>query len=365
MASDDRRPAALAPESCAELIEEAPVGIFVFQDGRSVYANRWLRVFNGHPDGAADPPDAMSFVHPEDRPLVAEQMAVHLAGGEARPSCVVRLLRRDGTAREVELYAKRVGHGGRPAVQGTIIDISARVEAERSFHEYAARLEESNRYRQLFGDILSHDLTNPVWVAENYLRFAMDGEFPEAKRPFLEGIRGALAKARAILVDARTYLKLQDRVALTAEPVDLGALVRELADGQRQLREGRNQTLELSLAEDVWVNGGALVREIVANLLSNAVKYGPPGSAIAVVLAAGPSVRLEVRDRGPGVPEEDRERIFQRFERMEKGAISGVGLGLAIVHRAARLCGARVFVEDNPGGGSVFAVEFPAAPARS
>ena len=93
----------------------------------------------------------------------------------------------------------------------------------------------------------------------------------------------------------------------------------------------------------------------------NAVKFGPPGTPITVVVGAGPPVRLEVRDRGPGVPEEDRERIFQRFARTEKGGIIGVGLGLAIVRQVAHLYGGRVWVEGNPEGGSRFIAEFPPA----
>lgn len=337
------------------------MGIYVFQDGRIVYANRWLREYTGYAVSEAAQADALSLVHPEDRATVAAELAARLAGGEARASYPVRLLARDGRVLEAEIHAKRIEHRGRPAVQGTIIDIAARREAERSFQEYAARLEESNRYRQLFGDILSHDLMNPVWVAENYLRFLMEGEIPESKRVFLEGIRGALGKARGILVDARTYLKLQDRVAFPTETVDLGAVVEEVAQGMRALWEEKAQTVTLSLAPDAVVKANALVREVVANLLSNAVKYGPRGSAVEVVLTAGAHVRLEVRDRGPGVAEDDRERIFQRFERMEKGAISGVGLGLAISHRVAVLCGGKVWVEENPGGGSIFVAEFPAA----
>jgi signal transduction histidine kinase len=243
------------------------------------------------------------------------------------------------------------------------VDITSRAEAERSLQESAARLEESNRYRQLFSDILSHDLMNPVWVAENYLRLIMDGGVPEAKLLFYEGMRGSLSKARSILADARTYLRIQDRFTFSREPVDLGRLVEETAQGLRPLWEEKGQTVTLTLAAEAVCSAGPLLKDVVWHLLSNAVKFGPPDSPIEVAVRAGPRVRLEVRDRGPGVTEADRENIFQRFERLEKGSIMGVGLGLAIARRLVGLYQGLIWVEENPGGGSVFVVDLPAADA--
>ena len=239
--------------------------------------------------------------------------------------------------------------------------VTARSDAGRTAQEHVARLEESNRFYQLFGDILSHDLMNPVWIAENYLRLVMDGGVPEDKRPFYEGMRSSLAKARGILADARTYLKVQDLVSFTREKIDLGRFVEEVVESLGPLGEEKGQKISASIAGGALISASPLVREVVWQLLSNAIKFGPPDSGIAVAVIDGPRVRLEVRDRGPGVPEEGRERVFQRFARLEKGPITGVGLGLAIVRRIVELHGGRVWVEENPGGGSAFIAEFPAA----
>jgi len=239
--------------------------------------------------------------------------------------------------------------------------VSARVEAERALQEHIARLEESNRFHQLFGYILSHDLMNPVWSAENYLRLVMDGGVPDDKRPFYDGMRGALAKARGILTDARTYMKVQDLVAFTGENIDVGQLVEEVVRSIGPLGEEKGQKISATIAGGAVISASSLVKEIVWQLLSNAIKFSPPDSGIVVSVIDGPRVRLEVRDRGPGVPEKARERIFQRFASMDKGPITGVGLGLSIVSRVVEMHGGRVWVEENPGGGSVFVVDFPAA----
>lgn len=249
---------------------------------------------------------------------------------------------------------------GHPSVSDT-----ARVDAERSLQERVARLEESNRFHQLFVDILSHDLMNPVWIAENYLRLIMDGGVPDDKRPFYDGMRSSLAKARGILADARTYLSIQDLVACAGENIDLGQLVEEVVKSLGPLGEEKGQKISATIARGAVISASPLIKEVVRQLLANAIKFGPPGSGIAVSVSVsvsdGPRVRLEVRDRGPGVPKEDRDRIFQRFGSMEKGPITGVGLGLAIVWRVVKMHGGRVWVEDNPGGGSIFVAELPAA----
>lgn len=239
--------------------------------------------------------------------------------------------------------------------------VTARVDTARALQEHIARLEESNRFHQLFVDILSHDLMNPVWIAENYLRLVMDGGVPDDKRPFYDGMRSSLAKARGILADARTYLRIQDIVAFTGEKLDLGRIAEEVVKSLGPLGAEKGQTITASIAAGAVISASPLIKEVVWQLLANAIKYGPPDSTIAFSVSDGPRVRLEVRDRGPGVPEEDRERIFLRFGSMEKGPITGVGLGLAIVWRVVEMHGGRVWIEENPGGGSIFIAEFPAA----
>ena len=114
------------------------------------------------------------------------------------------------------------------------------------------------------------------------------------------------------------------------------------------------------------VDAGA-VRQILVNLLDNAVKYGPPGQQVVVGLASGPrSVLLFVEDQGPGIPPGDRERIWEKFVRLERGDqahAGGAGIGLSVVRELASLHGATASVEASEGGGARLVVEFPPSPA--
>ncbi len=107
------------------------------------------------------------------------------------------------------------------------------------------------------------------------------------------------------------------------------------------------------------------IRQILVNLLDNAVKYGPVTQTICVELTHRPGwIRLAVADEGPGIPREDRERIwggYYRLDRERKSAIAGTGIGLAVVRELAALQGGRTWVERNNGSGARFIVEFPAA----
>ena len=107
------------------------------------------------------------------------------------------------------------------------------------------------------------------------------------------------------------------------------------------------------------------IRQILMNLLDNAVKYGPVTQTICVEVTQRPGwIRLIVADEGPGIPRDDRERIwggYYRLNRERKSAIAGTGIGLAVVRELATLHGGRTWVESNNGIGARFVVEFPAA----
>jgi two-component system, OmpR family, sensor histidine kinase KdpD len=127
-------------------------------------------------------------------------------------------------------------------------------------------------------------------------------------------------------------------------------------------------TVDLQVADgvDAYVDPVAVER-ILANLLSNASKYAPPETTITVAVErVGDRARLRVADQGPGIPAEERARVFVRFYRLsnpETIRTRGAGIGLAILRDFADQSNATVTIEDAPGGGAVFIVDFPTAPA--
>ena len=120
--------------------------------------------------------------------------------------------------------------------------------------------------------------------------------------------------------------------------------------------------MEFDLTPAPILGNAVLVGELASNLVDNALRYGASNVKVATRRATGGST-LEVTDDGPGIPITERERIFQRFQRLDSGS-QGSGLGLAIVSEIAQRHGARVEVADAPGGrGTRVSITFPPAPA--
>jgi PAS domain S-box-containing protein len=351
----------LPPGFPLRMLDEAPIGIYLVQEGQIIYGNWWLREFSGYPLSDLPLP-ALSMIVPEDRVMVADQMARRIRGEQALPSYTVGFLKKDGTAAPVQLFARLATYRDQPAILGSIMDISEKVAYERKLQSYAAELEQGQRLRQLFSDLLSHDLLNRLWVMEHLLRSLHDEqELGPRAREVVSALENSVAKALTLVRDTKTYMRISGKRALRMERLELNRLLADVLDELKTQLEEKRITARLPRT-GVTLTAGIILKDVFSNLISNAVKYSPPGSEVDIEAQAGETVTVRVRDRGPGIPDAHKARIFQRFERLAGDSIPGAGLGLAIVKRIMELHQGTVRVEDNPGGGSVFVVELPALP---
>jgi signal transduction histidine kinase len=154
---------------------------------------------------------------------------------------------------------------------------------------------------------------------------------------------------------------------ITPEPTALAPLVQEVLDGFAPLAAARGATVAASIPEDLVVpaDPGA-VRQMLLNLLDNAVKYGPAGQQVRVGAVRDNGIaRLWVDDGGPGIPRADRERVWDRFWRLERdrgSSVAGSGIGLAVVRELADLHHGRAWIDDTgpDAGGTRVVIELPA-----
>jgi signal transduction histidine kinase len=142
-------------------------------------------------------------------------------------------------------------------------------------------------------------------------------------------------------------------------------LARDVGSSLAILAEERAQTLTIETADGVVVSVDRLVlREALTNVLDNAIKYSPAASTIAIrVERVDDQALIAIADQGPGVPAEHRERIFDRFFRVDESrtrARGGAGLGLAIAKWAVEVHGGQITVRPRAGGGSEFRILLPA-----
>jgi two-component system, OmpR family, sensor kinase len=222
------------------------------------------------------------------------------------------------------------------------------------------------RQREFVADA-SHELRTPltsILANLELLESELDGE----RREMAESALRSSRRMRRLVGDLLLLARADAGREVPAAPVDLSAVAREAAAEAGALSS--DHPLSLDLPGRVIVNGAADdLHRLAGNLVENALLHTPPGTPITVsVRRTGDSAVLEVADRGPGVPEGLRERVFERFASGAGDGGRGSGLGLAIVKAVADAHSGRVELSDADGGGARFVVTLPAthaAPVRS
>lgn len=231
-----------------------------------------------------------------------------------------------------------------------------------------ARLESSFDQLRRFTADSSHELRTPLAV----LRGIGEAAVAERRSPaeYEETIGSMLEEIDRMSSLVETLLRLSHgdagTIRLSREAVDLDQLARDVAASLGILAEERNQKVIVDSSIQVTVRADRLVlREAVTNVLDNAIKYGPDGSTVTMrVDRVGDEGLLAITDEGPGVPAEHRDRIFNRFFRIDEARSrerGGAGLGLAIAKWAVEIHGGRITVHGARDGGSEFRISLPLA----
>lgn len=235
-----------------------------------------------------------------------------------------------------------------------------RQEAEEAIRKYAEELKESNRMKDLFTDIMRHDLMNPANLVMNFAEILLYDEADPKKRDIIEEINRNSDKLVQLINDASKYSRLESLEKVDRDMLDLGVILKETIHAYELELGKKNMTLSYLSKRKYPASINKIMGDVFSNLIANAIKYSPKGSNIDVgIRSRGENWLVYVKDSGKGIAERDKERIFERFERAAKAKYEGFGLGLAIAKRIIDLHGGRIWVEDNPDGGSVFSVSLP------
>ena len=232
-------------------------------------------------------------------------------------------------------------------------------------------LRRADRIRRDFVANVSHELRTPLTAIRGYVEALLDGGADgEETRRFLEIIARHTMRMERLVRDLLRLARL-DAGQETREhlPCSVEELFRGVETELASSLESRRQTLSFAVApEAAFVIGDpAKLHDALKNLLENATNYAPEASAIEMGSTRRDGrVLLTVADQGPGIPEGDLPRIFERFYRVEKARSrgnrdpGGTGLGLAIVKHLVELHGGRVTAGNRPQGGAIFTIELPA-----
>ena len=228
---------------------------------------------------------------------------------------------------------------------------------------------EAERLKKEFTSTLSHELRTPLTSIIGSLQLINSGVLGDVEKDVNELTTIAERNGQRLLDLINDLLDIEKiesgKFTLSPEMVSLDSLVRDTLVLNKGFADRYGVRLEL--AQDlapvkVEADPKRLV-QVVTNLISNAAKFSPEGGAVNVTLQLeGDRARVAVHDRGPGIPEAFRSRIFSRFAQADSTATrqkGGTGLGLAICKRLIELMHGSIGFEDRPGGGSTFYFELP------
>ncbi len=314
-----------------------------------------------------------------------EEDAIHMQG-------IKREVMKSGISKRLEVPVQIKGAVRwfdltvQPRLEGEVIkgilatarDITAQkqfqAELERLVAERTKSLQETTAKLNDFCYSIAHDLKAPIRAQVGFADLLLD-EYGERIGPlgldYLKRVRDSAAHQARLVNDLLSHMSL-DRTELPLKPVSLASTVEAAREDLHAEIQRAHAVLQIQPLDCFVLANPSSLHLVVVNLLSNALKFVAPGTKPEVSIWTearsedqGHSwIRLSVRDNGIGIPPESQAKIFGVFERLHSNEIyPGTGIGLAIVKRAVQRMNGRVGLESEPGKGSLFWVELPAANA--
>ena len=248
-------------------------------------------------------------------------------------------------------------------------------QIESSFN---AQAKSEAKMRRFVGDA-SHELRTPLVSIRGYSELYRQGALPndEALATAMGRIESESKRMGQLVEDLLTLARIDERRESKLAPFDLFHLAVDASNDAYATSPDREVSL-VGLTDDVAPTSAPVIgdesrmRQVVANLLTNAMRYTPAGTPLEIAVGVREDVPgyplsvIEVRDHGPGIHGEDRERVFERFYRTDTSRsreTGGTGLGLSIVAAILEQHDGSVHIEETPGGGATFVISLPFYPA--
>ncbi len=287
---------------------------------------------------------------------------------DARTKRAAELVKETGEPVEIELAPAQRGLGygrGPAAVRGEIRPLGDGFMAVDAADESeAVRLEATRRD---FVANVSHELKTPVGAMALLAEAVLDSaDDPESVRRFTGKILHEATRLGTLVTELIALSRLQGAERLPElNAVEVDAVVRDALSRSQLAQDSTGIAIATDPESCLLVEGDrTLLVTALTNLLENAVAYSPPGTPVSISRRkVGGFVEIAVTDRGIGIPEDEQQRVFERFYRLDKArsrATGGTGLGLAIVKHVAANHGGEVKLWSRPGTGSTFTLRIPA-----
>lgn len=261
-----------------------------------------------------------------------------------------------GGLHPVQVYARKVVFDEAESIQWILRDITERKDLDALREDLTA--------------MIYHDLRSPlanILSSVDMIAASIPVSEKESTEPILKIAYQSLGRIQRLISSLLDLNRLEQNQPIgEQEAVQVSALFDEALEAVKPAADGHNQTMQVALAENlpaVFVDTD-MIRRVLMNLMENAVKYTPPKGKITIgAEREGQFVRIFVQDNGPGIPEADRERVFDKFTRLKnKNGPAGLGVGLAFCRLAVQGHGGKIWIEEAaPEKGSKFVFTLPVA----
>jgi len=254
-----------------------------------------------------------------------------------------------------------------------VVDQQANVQGAVLVWQDITEAERLEQMRRDFVANVSHEMRTPIGVVRGYTEALQDGlaESPEEQSEMLSIMQEELERVEQLITDLLQLARLDSgQIRLDLEALDIAPMLRHLPRKLTPLREetGTRVDVALPVLLPPVLADGDRVEQVLVNLVENALRYSPPGSQVTLgARVEGDHLVVTVQDQGPGIPPEERRLVWERFYRGDKAHSrkkGGTGLGLAIVKGIVTAHGGQVWVDDAPGGGSLFCFTLPLLPRQ-
>ncbi len=364
------------------LVERANDAIYILQDDRFVLVNKAFEELHGYTSKEILSPDfdLMSLVAPEYREYITARGEKKERGEELEPTYEFRIVRKDGREVDVEANVTYIQFQGRHAVQGVLRDITAKKQFEEEMKQKNIELEMANKeLRELdqmknnFISTISHELRTPLTSIKGSLDILMKGMMgglDDKKKTVLSICQRNSERLIGLVNDLLEVQRLEAvESGLRLEPIEIEDLIPciiEKANGDSSRKGIQLKTrIDSNGRRRTVMADQSRISDAISKLLSNAIKFSDRGSVLVEVAYINGDMQLSVSDEGIGVPEEMKEKIFEKFTQVDGGITrkrGGTGLGLTLARLIVERHGGRMWVESREGAGSRFTFSLPCQP---
>jgi len=368
------------------LVEGCPDAIWINRGGRIVYANRAAL----HLLGATRPDEVLGLtpfdlILPDYHSSLRARIRRLIEEGEPTvPLALERVVRRDGTVRDVEIAASAFMDHGVRSIQVVLRDVTERQRAEEalrrahdelevrvaertaSLAEAYRRLQEAEQLKADLTNMVVHDLKNPVNGIAMMVALALrkGQELPEGQRSYLLQVERSCREMMRLIQNLLEISKIEEgKMPVAREPIVLAAVADEVAAEYAPVAEqmGRRLDVHVDTALPHATGDRMLLKRVLVNLVVNALRHS--GSSEVRVEAAPDAgageITIRVIDEGRGIPDEAQAYVFEKFRSVRGDPGADTGLGLPFCKLAVERMGGRIALRSAPGQGTEFAVTLP------